>query len=304
MKTAKFFWQYFKQYKLAFLVVMIMIVISTVLQVLFPIFTGLAISELVELGSAFASGKLASGDVSAFAAFQGIMWNLALAFIFLSLSSLIYMLLMSRIISYSTNEMRKGLFGKLARLTVSFFDRHQDGDIFNESLVQVMSNIALYIGLIVIMFMRHATLAWVTIASTPVAIIVLVSIVKLARKYTDLQQKEVGQLNAYMDETISGQKVVIVQGMQEEVIKGFVQQNDKVRSATFRGRAFAGLLFPVMNGMSLINTAIVIFVGSAIMLNDPTVKTSVAIGLISTFTQFSQQYYQPIIQVAASWGSH
>ena len=131
MKTAKFFWQYFKQYKLAFLVVMIMIVISTVLQVLFPIFTGLAISELVELGSAFASGKLASGDVSAFAAFQGIMWNLALAFIFLSLSSLIYMLLMSRIISYSTNEMRKGLFGKLARLTVSFFDRHQDGDILS-----------------------------------------------------------------------------------------------------------------------------------------------------------------------------
>ncbi|WP_314479915.1 ABC transporter ATP-binding protein [Streptococcus cristatus] len=317
MKTAKFFWQYFKQYKLAFLVVMIMIIISTVLQVLFPIFTGLAISELVELGSAFASGKLASGDVSAFAAFQGIMWNLALAFIFLLLSSLIYMLLMSRIISYSTNEMRKGLFGKLARLTVSFFDRHQDGDIlsrftsdldnilqaFNESLVQVMSNIALYIGLIIIMFMRHATLAWVTIASTPVAIIVLVSIVKLARKYTDLQQKEVGQLNAYMDETISGQKAVIVQGMQEEVIKGFVQQNDKVRSATFKGRAFSGLLFPVMNGMSLINTAIVIFVGSAIMLNDPNVKTSVAIGLISTFTQFSQQYYQPIIQVAASWGS-
>ena len=317
MKTAKFFWQYFKQYKLAFLVVMIMIVISTVLQVLFPIFTGLAISELVELGSAFANGKLASGDVSAFAAFQGIMWNLALTFIFLSLSSLIYMLLMSRIISHSTNEMRKGLFGKLARLTVSFFDRHQDGDIlsrftsdldnilqaFNESLVQVMSNIALYIGLIVIMFMRHATLAWVTIASTPVAIIVLVSIVKLARKYTDLQQKEVGQLNAYMDETISGQKAVIVQGMQDEVIKGFVQQNDKVRSATFKGRTFSGLLFPVMNGMSLINTAIVIFVGSAIMLNDPNVKTSVAIGLISTFTQFSQQYYQPIIQVAASWGS-
>ena len=53
MKTAKFFWQYFKQYKLAFLVVMIMVIISTVLQVLFPILTGLAISELVELGSAF-----------------------------------------------------------------------------------------------------------------------------------------------------------------------------------------------------------------------------------------------------------
>ena len=58
-----------------------------------------------------------------------------------------------------------------------------------------------------------------------------------------------------------------------------------------------------MNGMNLINTAIVIFVGSAVLLSDPNVETAVAVGLITTFTQFSQQYYQPIIQIAASWGS-
>ena len=313
MKTFEFFWNYFKVYKISFVVVIAMIIIATVAQALFPVFAGQTVTELANLVIAYQNGN----PDMVWQSLLGLLVNLAYILIVLVVSSLIYMVLMSRIIAESTNEMRKGLFGKLSRLTVSFFDRHQDGDIlsrftsdldnilqaFNESLVQVMSNIALYIGLIIIMFMRHATLAWVTIASTPVAIIVLVSIVKLARKYTDLQQKEVGQLNAYMDETISGQKVVIVQGMQEEVIKGFVQQNDKVRSATFKGRAFSGLLFPVMNGMSLINTAIVIFVGSAIMLNDPNVKTSVAIGLISTFTQFSQQYYQPIIQVAASWGS-
>mgnify|MGYP002874611746 CR=1 FL=1 len=128
-------------------------------------------------------------------------------------------------------------------------------------------------------------------------------IVRLARKYTNLQQKEVGRLNAYMDETISGQKAVIVQGMQEKVIKGFLEQNDRVRSATFKGRAFSGLLFPIMNGMSLINTAIVIFVGSAVLHSDPNIETAVAVGLITTYAQFSQQYYQPIIQIAASWGS-
>ena len=58
-----------------------------------------------------------------------------------------------------------------------------------------------------------------------------------------------------------------------------------------------------MNGMSLINTAIVIFVGSAVLLSDPNVETAVAVGLITTYAQFSQQYYQPIIQIAASWGS-
>ena len=314
MRTMKFFWQYFKHYKLSFVIVILMILLSTVLQVLFPIYVGQAVQNLVELGSAFADNQNTERILTVFG---GIMWNLFFTFLCLSLSSMIYMTLMSRVISHSTNEMRKGLFGKLAKLTVSFFDRHQDGDILsrftsdldnilqalNESMIQVMKNIFLYIALVVIMFAQNASLAWVTVASTPVSLLVLITIVRLARKYTDLQQKEVGKLNAYMDETISGQKAVIVQGMQEEVIKGFVAQNDRVRSATFKGRACSGLLFPVMNGLSLINTAIVIFVGSAMLLNDSSIGTAVAVGLITTYSQFSQQYYQPIIQIAASWGS-
>lgn len=314
MRTMKFFWQYFKHYKLSFVIVILMILLSTVLQVLFPIYVGQVVQNLVELGSAFADNQNTERILTVFG---GIMWNLFFTFLCLSLSSMIYMTLMSRVISHSTNEMRKGLFGKLAKLTVSFFDRHQDGDILsrftsdldnilqalNESMIQVMRNIFLYIALVVIMFAQNASLAWVTVASTPVAFLVLIMIVRLARKYTDLQQKEVGKLNAYMDETISGQKAVIVQGIQEEVIKGFVAQNDRVRSATFKGRACSGLLFPVMNGLSLINTAIVIFVGSAMLLNDSSIGTAVAVGLITTYSQFSQQYYQPIIQIAASWGS-
>ena len=314
MRTVKFFWQYFKDYTLSFIIVIVMMIASTILQVLFPIYVGQAVQHLVELGNALANGGEKNQLLAAFAS---LMTKLFLTFLCLSISSLIYMVLMSRVISHSTNEMRKGLFGKLAKLTVSFFDRHQDGDILsrftsdldnilqalNESMIQVLSNILLYLVLVIIMFRQNARLAWITVASTPLAIVVLVVIVKLARKYTNLQQKEVGQLNAYMDETISGQKAVIVQGMQEEVIKGFLEQNDRVRSATFKGRAFSGLLFPIMNGMSLINTAIVIFVGSAVLLSDPNVETAVAVGLITTYAQFSQQYYQPIIQIAASWGS-
>lgn len=314
MRTVKFFWQYFKDYTLSFIIVIVMMIASTILQVLFPIYVGQAVQHLVELGNALANG----GEKNQLlVAFTSLMTKLFLTFLCLSISSLIYMVLMSRVISHSTNEMRKGLFGKLAKLTVSFFDRHQDGDILsrftsdldnilqalNESMIQVLSNILLYLVLVIIMFRQNARLAWITVASTPLAIVVLVVIVRLARKYTNLQQKEVGQLNAYMDETISGQKAVIVQGMQEEVIKGFLEQNDRVRSATFKGRAFSGLLFPIMNGMSLVNTAIVIFAGSAVLLSDPNIETAVAVGLITTYAQFSQQYYQPIIQIAASWGS-
>ena len=314
MRTIAFFWQYFKRYKLSFVVVLLMMVTATVFQVLFPVYVGQAVQHLVELGRAFAEKGETDQILSTFGS---VMGSVLMSFVCLSVSSLIYMLLMTRVIAHSTNEMRKGLFGKLSKMTVAFFDRHQDGDILsrftsdldnilqalNESMIQVMSNALLYLGLVIIMFVQNARLAWITVASTPVAFLLLVVIVRLARKYTNLQQKEVGRLNAYMDETISGQKAVIVQGMQEEVIKGFIEQNDRVRSATFKGRTFSGLLFPIMNGMNLINTAIVIFVGSAVLLSDPNVETAVAVGLITTFTQFSQQYYQPIIQIAASWGS-
>ncbi len=314
MRTIAFFWQYFKRYKLSFVVVLLMMLTATVFQVLFPVYVGQAVQHLVELGRAFAEKGETDQTLSTFGS---VMGSVLVSFVCLSVSSLIYMLLMTRVIAHSTNEMRKGLFGKLSKMTVAFFDRHQDGDILsrftsdldnilqalNESMIQVMSNALLYLGLVIIMFVQNARLAWITVASTPVAFLLLVVIVRLARKYTNLQQKEVGRLNAYMDETISGQKAVIVQGMQEEVIKGFIEQNDRVRLATFKGRTFSGLLFPIMNGMNLINTAIVIFVGSAVLLSDPNVETAVAVGLITTFTQFSQQYYQPIIQIAASWGS-
>ena len=313
MKTFRFFWNYFKVYKISFIVVIAMIIIATVAQALFPVFAGQTVTELANLVIAYQKGN----PDMVWQSLLGLLMNLAYVLIVLVVSSLIYMVLMSRIIAESTNEMRKGLFGKLSRLTVSFFDRHQDGDIlsrftsdldnilqaFNESLVSVMTNIALYIGLLIVMFAKNVTLALITIASTPVAVIMLIVILKLARKYTNLQQKEVGKLNAYMDESISGQKAVIVQGIQEDVIAGFVEQNERVRKATFKGRMFSGILFPVMNGMSLVNTAVVIFIGSAVLLNDQNMETATALGLIVMFTQFSQQYYQPIIQLAASWGS-
>ena len=313
MKTFRFFWNYFKVYKISFVVVIAMIIIATIAQALFPVFAGQTVTELANLVIAYQNGN----PDMVWQSLLGLLINLAYILIVLVVSSLIYMVLMSRIIAESTNEMRKGLFGKLSRLTVSFFDRHQDGDIlsrftsdldnilqaFNESLVSVMTNIALYIGLLIVMFAKNVTLALITIASTPIAVIMLIVILKLARKYTNLQQKEVGKLNAYMDESISGQKAVIVQGIQEDVIAGFVEQNERVRKATFKGRMFSGILFPVMNGMSLVNTAIVIFIGSAVLLNDKNIETATALGLIVMFTQFSQQYYQPIIQLAASWGS-
>ncbi|HFR3937720.1 ABC transporter ATP-binding protein [Streptococcus suis] len=317
MKTLRFFWFYFKRYKLSFAVIFLAIVAATYLQVKTPVFLGNAITEMGKIGQAyFASVQMGQSDFKPdLSDFNRVMLNLFFAYAATVVASLIYTLLFTRIVAHSTNRMRKGLFGKLERLTVAFFDSHKDGDIlsrftsdldniqnaFNQSLTQVVTNIALYIGMVIMMFRQDTRLALVTIASTPVALIALVVIIRLSRKYTDRQQAAVSKLNAYMDEKISGQKAIIVQGVQEETIEGFLELNEEVRRTTFKGRLFGGILFPFMNGMSLVNTAIVIFAGSSIVLNDSSLETAAALGLVVTFVQYSQQYYQPIMQVAASW---
>ncbi|HEM2740213.1 TPA: ABC transporter ATP-binding protein [Streptococcus suis] len=317
MKTLRFFWFYFKRYKLSFAVIFLAIVTATYLQVKTPVFLGNAIAEMGKIGQAyFMANQAGQADFQPdMADFHGVMLNLFFAYATTVVASLIYTLLFTRIVAHSTNRMRKGLFGKLERLTVAFFDSHKDGDIlsrftsdldniqnaFNQSLTQVVTNIALYVGMVIMMFRQDTRLALVTIASTPVALIALVVIIRLSRKYTDKQQAAVSKLNAYMDEKISGQKAIIVQGVQEETIDGFLELNEEVRRTTFKGRLFGGILFPFMNGMSLVNTAIVIFAGSSIVLNDSSLETAAALGLVVTFVQYSQQYYQPIMQIASSW---
>ncbi|VGV90741.1 multidrug/protein/lipid ABC transporter family ATP-binding and permease [Streptococcus pyogenes] len=318
MKTARFFWFYFKRYRFSFTVIAVAVILATYLQVKAPVFLGESLTELGKIGQAYYVAKMSgqthfSPDLSAF---NAVMFKLLMTYFFTVLANLIYSFLLTRVVSHSTNRMRKGLFGKLARLTVAFFDRHKDGEILsrftsdldniqnslNQSLVQVVTNIALYIGLVWMMFRQDSRLALLTIASTPVALIFLVINIRLARKYTNIQQQEVSALNAFMDETISGQKAIIVQGVQEDTVTAFLKHNERVRQATFKRRLFSGQLFPVMNGMSLINTAIVIFVGSTIVLSDKSMPAAAALGLVVTFVQYSQQYYQPMMQIASSWG--
>ncbi|HEP1454416.1 multidrug/protein/lipid ABC transporter family ATP-binding and permease [Streptococcus pyogenes] len=318
MKTARFFWFYFKRYRFSFTVIAVAVILATYLQVKAPVFLGESLTELGKIGQAYYVAKMSgqthfSPDLSAF---NAVMFKLLMTYFFTVLANLIYSFLLTRVVSHSTNRMRKGLFDKLERLTVAFFDRHKDGEILsrftsdldniqnslNQSLVQVVTNIALYIGLVWMMFRQDSRLALLTIASTPVALIFLVINIRLARKYTNIQQQEVSALNAFMDETISGQKAIIVQGVQEDTVTAFLKHNERVRQATFKRRLFSGQLFPVMNGMSLINTAIVIFVGSTIVLSDKSMPAAAALGLVVTFVQYSQQYYQPMMQIASSWG--
>lgn len=214
------------------------------------------------------------------ATFFASMWKLFTFYVMTGVAQLIYSLLFARIVAHSTNRMRKGLFGKLERMTIAYFDRHEDGDILarftsdldniqntlNQAAVNVTTNIALFVGVLIMIFRQNVSMAWITVSTTPVAVLCAIVIIIQSKRYTDRQQADIGDLNAYMDEKISGQKAIIVEGQQQDAIDGFVGRNKKVQKSVFGAQLWSGMIMPLMNGFSLLTVALVIFLGTKVAL--------------------------------------
>ncbi|MCM0583241.1 ABC transporter ATP-binding protein [Weissella diestrammenae] len=308
----KFFAHYFKRYKLGLTLLAIFTIISTYLQVKAPVFMGNAIQEMgnylvVKLNPMTA----ASANLDKF---HHALLMMVIFVIMMAAGLFIMSILQSLVSAYSVNDMRTGLFAKMQRMTIRYFDAHQDGEILarftsdldnifnamNQAIFQLFSQLALMIGIIIMMFKQSTDLAWVTIASTPVSILIAGVVIARARKFVNLQQAEVGHMNGFINEQINGEKVIITNGLQAASIDQFLVHNDKVRQATFKGQVWSGILFPLMMGMSLVNTAIVIFYGGSMALNGDLPRAT-ALGLIVMFMSFSQQYYQPITNITSTY---
>lgn len=315
-RAMEFFFHYLKRYKPSFAIILVMTVIATYLQVKAPEYIGDALNELVKYATKFQILKAQHLPTSGASkdAFVEVIVSLILFYVFSSAATLVSGAVFSRVNALSTNRMRIGLFNKLQKMQIKYFDRHSDGDILsrftsdldniynamNQVLSQLVSGMALLIGLLIMMFRKDVQLAWVTIASVPISFILAWIIINKAQKYVNVQQDEVGKLNGYINEKITGQKVIITNSLQEETIDGFIEHNENVRKATLKGQIYSGMIFPLMQGMSLVNTAIVISYGSWLAVNGD-IKKSIALGLVVTFVQYSQQFYNQIAQLSSSY---
>jgi ATP-binding cassette subfamily B multidrug efflux pump len=304
-KTAmSYFTKYLKPYWKGILVVVGFTLVSTWAQVLAPTYLGQAVTELTKF--------VESGEVTRFEHFEASLKLLAIYFLLTTITILIAWVVTSRFNAHSTNNMRINLFAKLQKMTIRYFDTHQDGKILslftsdldnifnamNNAVFEIISQGALFIGTIWMMFLVSPPMALITIASTPIVVLVSFIIMKKARTYLDRQQEDISSLNGYINEQINGQKVIITNGLQQSSVEGFKKYNNQVRQTMFRGQLYSGLLFPVMQGLSLLNLAIVIAAGSLFVLSG-TFETAAGLGLIVTFVQYSQTYFQPLTQLTA-----
>ncbi|RND41825.1 ABC transporter ATP-binding protein [Lacticaseibacillus paracasei] len=308
--AGKFYAHYLKPYWIEFLITTILVGISTWAIVVAPTYMGRAIEELATYVQQWMNP--ATRAQATFTAFNHTLAIFVLLYIIDATSILISSLLLSKISGYSTGTMRVGLFRKMQRMKVNYFDSHSDGDILsrftsdldnifnamNQALIEIFLSGAQFIGIIWMMFTQNATLAWITMASTPVAIGLSACVMHQASVSVDRQQDDIGRLNGYINEQITGQKMLITNGLQQESVAGFQPYNAAVRKSNLRGQIWSGILNPLLMGLSLLNTAIVIFAGSWLALNG-SLSQGAALALVVVFVNYAQQYYQPIVQLTS-----
>lgn len=305
-KALRYFAKYLKPYWKGITIVVILSLISSGAQVMAPTYLGRSVTALTTYLVDLKKGTASMNT------FYSALWSMFLFYLLSQIAIFIAWMVMSKFNADSTNDMRENLFAKFQRMLVRYFDTHQDGKLLslftsdldnifnamNNAIFEIISQGIMFVGTIIVMFTINSTLAWTTIATTPFILIISVLLMKKARVYIDKQQDEIGDLNGYITEQINGEKVIITNGLRQESVDGFKVYNNKVRTALFKGQFYSGILFPFMNGLNLLNLAIVIAMGSWMIISGQ-ISQAIGLGLIVTFVEYSQVYFQPLTQITS-----
>lgn len=209
-------------------------------------------------------------------------------------------------------NLRKDLFDSVEDLPINFFDSRPNGEIMSrftndveslraflsQGLTQLISSSITIIGSFCVMLYYSWKLTILVVLMVAFMFFLVKVLGKKSSYYFKKQQKELGEVNGYIEETIEGQKVVKVFNHEEEVTEHFTQINDELRKASTGANTFASILMPLMNNLSYVNYAITAALGGMLA-----VKGFMTPGGIVAFLTNSRNFSQPITQVSQQFNN-
>ena len=213
-------------------------------------------------------------------------------------------------------RIREHLFRKVQKLPVRYFDTNPTGDIMsrftndvdiigemlNSTLVQIFSGTITLIGTLALMLYTNWVLAVVTIVVSPIIAKIGTAIAGKSRKYFMKQQTDLGKVNGYIEETVTGQKVVKVFNYEKNVVNEFSELNQSLRNSQVKAQFISGIMGPCMNAMSQVNYTLTACVGSIIAFASRWCGgvpfSALDIGGLTVFVNYSRQFSRPINELA------
>ncbi len=296
--TIKRLWKYIEQNKVRLIIVFILVIISSAASIL-------STSILKPIIDDYIIPK----DWNGLLIMIGVMIALA---IINSLITLIQNRIMVKMAQITVRELRKDVFNKLVKLPIKFYDTHSHGelmsritndlqnvtDVLSGSIVDIFSGIITFVGVTIAMLVVSPALTVLNLLAIPVIVFITSKVSKINRKQFMAQQEELGKINGFIEERISGQYVVKAFEMEEKSVNEFVEINDSYRKVGIKAEAFAGLVMPLARNLNGITYAITVIIAGILG-----VRGKISIGDFTTFTKFARHFGQPINQIANQFSS-
>lgn len=215
--------------------------------------------------------------------------------------------IMIKVSQKALNKMRSELFEKMQALPVSFFDKNTRGEVMsrftndvdavgellNHTVIQLISGIITLTGTLAIMLYTNVLLTIITLVMIPVFTKVGGLIAGKSRGYFRSQQEALGEVNGYIEETVTGQKVVKVFCHEDTSVNDFEKINNDYKSKQIKAQFIGGIMGPVMGNLSQINYCITAAVGGILC-----VVRGFDVGGLTVFINFSRHFSRPVNELS------
>ncbi|MFC4319946.1 ABC transporter ATP-binding protein [Litchfieldia salsa] len=291
--TIKRIWSYLAENKVLLFLVLLMVFISSALGLLGPFLVGMAIDDyIVDQDN---SGLFTLGI------------GLIIIYIFHSLSTWLQAYWMIGIAQNTVFNMRTQLFKHLHKLPIPFFDKRQHGELMsritndienvsstlNSSVIQIFSSILTLVGTLSVMLWLSPLLTFLTMVIVPTMFYGLRWITSRTGVFFKEQQKSIGELNGFIEETVSGQRIVKTFSQEYRVKREFGERSEKLRVAGYWAQAYSGFIPKLMNMLNNLSFAVIAAIGGILAING-----FISIGVIVIFAEYSRQFTRPLNDLA------
>lgn len=223
------------------------------------------------------------------------------------ISSYVYRKLISLVSTGMLHSLRKDLFKKMQRLPVRFFDSHTHGEMMvfytndidtmrpmiSETLPQTLSTVITLTGCFVMMAFLNFRLMLVVLFMLVVISTITYFLANMSRSYFKDLQRHVSNLNGYVEEMFSGQKVIKVFNHENEAIEEFEYITNELFKMSFRTNAYASILWPVNGNLAYVAYALVAVVGAKFC-----IEGTMTLGVLASFLMYVRQFTGPISQIS------
>lgn len=292
-------WNYLIQYKWKLAAVILMIVFSTSLSLLGPYLAGTAVDHFL--------AKQGTGFIS-------FLIGMAVVYALHALTTWLQNIWMIGISQNTVLRLRSDLFNHLHKLPIPFFAKRQHGELMsrvtndienvssslNSSFIQVASSALLLVGIVGIMLSLSPLLTLLTFIVIPFMMLGMKWITSRTSVLFKAQQRNLGDLNGFVEETLSGQRIVKTFSREEAVISQFGNLNKRIHLSGFWAQSISGFIPKLMNGLNNLSFALIAGVGALLIIYD---STSVTVGVIVIIAEFARQFTRPLNDLANQWNT-